>query len=109
MKSLEKVEKIVYEILTTDVNSRYSDHILYTKVINKLRPSLSTCNFKDIFCNYEAYRLPSFKAVERSRRKLTQKGLYIPPKNIKKEREEMVEKYIEYAVNTGGDISVYRK
>lgn len=103
---LKNLEKIVYEILTTDINSRYSDHILYTKVINKLRPSLSTCNFKDIFCNYEAYRLPSFKAVERSRRKLTEKGLYIPPENIKKEREEMVKKYVEYAVNSGGGISV---
>lgn len=104
---IKNLEKVVYEILTTDINSRYSDHILYTKVIYKINSSLITCNFKDIFCNYEAYKLPSFKAVERCRRKLTEKGLYIPPENIKKEREKMINTYIEYAVNSGGNINVH--
>lgn len=102
---LKTLEKIVLDVLNTNVDSRFSDHVLCTKVIFKIRPNLITTNFKDVFNNFEAYKLPSFASVERCRRKLAEKGLYTPPENIKKEREKMIEKYVEYAVRTGGDLN----
>lgn len=99
---MEKTEEIVKEVLEKNINSRFSDYILYLEVINNLKPELKNYDFKEIFINHKNYGLPSFKCVERARRKLEQKGLYISPKNIKIEREKMIKKYLDYAINEGG-------
>ena len=95
---MEKYENIVRQVLEENVNTRFSDNILYIEVIKKLRPDLQYKSFKEIFINYKYYRLPSIKTVERNRRLLEQKGLYVSPVNIKKEREKMIQVYLEYAL-----------
>lgn len=97
MKKILDTQKYVLEVLKNNVNSRFSDNILYLEVIYKIRPELKYLDFKNVFLNYKLLKVPSFKTVERARRKLEKLRLYVPPKNIKKEREKMIIEYINYA------------
>lgn len=106
--NLKKLENIVLEVLTENEDTRFSDHILYVAVVQKIKPSFKGFNFKTLFELYEYYNLPSFKAVERCRRKLTEIGKYTPPDNIKKGREELIKKYVEYATYENGGIEYGR-
>ena len=96
---MESLENLVLETLNENINTRFSDNILYLEVIYKIKPYLRDLDFRNIFINYSYYQIPSFKSIERTRRKLEQKGLYVSPKNIKEERENMIQKYLDYAMN----------
>ncbi len=96
---METIEELVLQTLNENINTRFSDNILYLEVIYKIKPYLRDLDFKTIFINYSCYGIPSIKTVERARRKLEQKGLYVSPKNIKEERENMIQKYLDYAMN----------
>ncbi len=106
MKKIYTTEKYVKQVLETNINTRYSDNVLYLETIYLIRPELRGLDFKQIFLNSKKYRIPSFKTVERCRRMLEKKGEYRAPINIKLEREKMIQEYLNYAVSTGGGIGV---
>lgn len=95
------LEEIVLDTLRRNINTQYSDNILYIEVIYKLKPELRGINFKYLFVNYISYKIPSFKTVERIRRKLEKDGRYIAPKSIKLERDKKINEYLDYAMERG--------
>lgn len=101
MKIIKETEKYVKEVLKNNVNARYSDNVLYVETIYLIKPELKGLDFKHIFLNCKNYGIPSFKTVERCRRKLEKKGEYKAPQNLKVERDKMIEEYVRYANNGG--------
>ena len=98
---LKKLEQIVIEILEKDVKARGNDHLLYTKVIFKMRPELSEYNYKHIFENYIDYQLPPFESVSRCRRNIQIKYPNLLDFKTYKHRRAKIQEYLNYAMESG--------
>lgn len=99
---LIKLEKIVKETLESNIETRSNDHLLYIEVILKIRPEISTCNFKHVFENYYDYKLPPFESVRICRRTLQRKNINLISDNAYIVRKRKIKEYVDYAIETGG-------
>lgn len=87
------VETRVEEILEFYPETRENDNLLYVKYIEEYH----YVDFnRDIFVSYEQYGLPSYKTVERARRKIqNEKFRYQSSETVEKARKEAEKDYIE--------------
>ena len=87
------IETRVKEILANYPNTRENDHCLYTTYLEEYH----YINFnKDNFVNYEQYGLPSFKSIERARRKIqNEQCLYKASEDVENGRREAERIYRE--------------
>lgn len=87
------VETRVEEILEFYPETRENDNLLYVKYIEEYH----YVDFnRDTFVSYEQYGLPSYKTVERARRKIqNEKFRYQSSETVEKARKEAEKDYIE--------------
>ena len=70
MKKFKKTEDFVKEILTRNPLTRSDDDLLYAVVCEKVNKDTLMLPFCVVVTNRKSMGLPSFKSVERCRRKL---------------------------------------
>lgn len=94
MSKVNVIETRVKEILEVYPNTRENDNLLYVTYLEEYH----YIDFnKEIFINYEEYGLPSFKSIERARRKIQNgKGIYKASEKVEENRKEAECKYREY-------------
>jgi len=93
MPKVNVIETRVKEILEYYPETRENDNLLYVKYIKEYHYVDFTEN---VFINYEEYGLPSFKSVERARRKIqNEEGTYKASEKVEEERREAEKNYIE--------------
>lgn len=95
MERIKVIESRVRELLEQIPDTRENDQKLYKTYIE-------TYHFvefnADTFVNYKDYGLPSFKSIERCRRKLQNEyGICEPSNDVVKERKEAEHEYEKYA------------
>lgn len=97
MSKVNVVETRVKEILEAYPNTRENDNLLYVTYLKEYH----YIDFnEETFINYEQYGLPSFKSVERSRRRIqNESGIYKASEDIEEKRKEAEH---EYRKNYGG-------
>ena len=93
MGRVNVIETRVKEILANYPNTRENDHCLYITYLEEYH----YINFnKDNFVNYEQYGLPSFKSIERARRKIqNEQCLYKASEGVEEGRREAEKEYRE--------------
>lgn len=97
MSKINIIEIRVRELLEQVESLRKNDNELYVTYIE-------TYHFvefnRETFINYKAYGLPSFKSIERARRKLQNEyGICEASEDVIKERREAERQYEEYAID----------
>lgn len=100
MTNIYKVEGLVKKVLEEFEDSRSSDEVLIFRVYKEINEDAM---IRELFCeimlNRNTYGLPSFKSIERSRRKVFEKYPYLKPKKITELRKEKEQEYKEYAIS----------
>ena len=93
MPKVNVIETRVKEILELYPETRENDNLLYVKYIKEYH----YIDFNEnVFINYEEYGLPSFKSVERARRRIqNEDGTYKASEKIEEKRKEAEKNYIE--------------
>ena len=92
MSRVNVIENRVKEILQEYPETRENDNLLYTKYIEEYHYVEFN---KNTFVHYEKYGLPSFKTIERNRRKIQNEQNYFKAsKDIEKKRREAEQDYI---------------
>ena len=98
MQRFKNLTNIVLEVLQEVPETRSCDDMLYLKVCEKVNPIYTNYPFCQIMQNIRRYGFPSYKSVERARRKIQRA---FPQLGATREVEEMriaeEEKYREYA------------
>lgn len=91
MSKINVIETRVKELLEEYPETRENDNLLYTKYIEEYH----YVDFnKNTFVHYEEYGLPSFKSVERCRRKIqNEQCKYQASEDIEKGRKEAEQYY----------------
>ena len=69
-KEFKQVRKLVKGILEECPNSRNSDNVLYTKVVEKMNKGALEKPFAEVMFTLEDLGLPCFETVRRTRQKL---------------------------------------
>lgn len=69
-KELKRTNKLVSRILEENPHTRNSDSQLYLAVIEDISPGISALSIADILLNLDAFNLPCFETVRRTRQKL---------------------------------------
>lgn len=97
-KELRTTTEIVKDILENDVMARNSDDYLYYMVCRKVNEIIVHLPFWKVMLNRKQYKFPSFKSVERARRKL-QKAYpeYAGDEEVEAQRVLNEEVFVEYA------------
>jgi len=91
-KKLIKTSILVKAILTECPATRYDDDLLYLKVCQYFNPSIDKFPFGTVFTNLKIYDLPSYKSVERARRKIQAENPELAPGQKAKEKRVKAEK-----------------
>lgn len=95
---LEKIEDLVKKILEEYPDSRTSDDVLVFRVYKEINEDAMV---RELFCevllNRKQYNLPSYKSIERCRRKIFAKYPELKPKKVTEFREQKEEEYREYS------------
>jgi hypothetical protein len=95
MSKINIIEPRVKEILEQIPKTRENDELLYSIYIEKYHDIQFS---KEIFINYKDYKIPSFKTIERARRKIQNKqNCYLASEDIFEKRREAEQEYREYA------------
>ena len=90
-----KLKDEIKELLINSQWNRNSDYALYADYIKSKYPGEKSTNYYNIMSEYKAYKIYSFKAVERARRNLQAEALengdtsILSDKQIKKYRDEL--------------------
>lgn len=85
-------------ILTNYPDSRNDDCVLISLVVEKLNPAIKGLKFNFVLENSKILGLPSFKTIERNRRKLQRKYPELrADKEVENARAELEEEYKEFA------------
>ena len=97
MEKISVIEIRVRELLEQVPTLRESDEKLYITYVE----TYHYVEFnKDIFANYKDYDLPSFKSIERARRKLQNEyGICEANEDVREERREAEKRYKNYATD----------
>lgn len=91
MAKISVIETRVKEILENSPTTRENDNLLYVTYLEEYH----YIDFnRQTFVNYERYGLPSFKSIERVRRKIqNEEGKYKASGDIERKRVEAEQKY----------------
>lgn len=107
--NLYKVEDIVKKVLEKYPDSRNNDDVLIFRVYKEINEDVM---IRELFCevllNRKKYNLPSYKSIERCRRKLVKEYPELKPvEEVQKARDKEENNYINYAI--GGYTSSFMK
>lgn len=92
MSRVNVIETRVKEILQEYPETRENDNLLYVKYIEEYHYIEFN---KNTFVHYEEYGLPSFKSIERSRRRIqNEQCSYKASEDTEKKRREAEHEYI---------------
>lgn len=94
-----KTEDLVYEILLENKDAREDDYILIAEYYYRLNPEIVNLKFNYVFLAHKELNLPSFKSIERARRKVQARHPEVVNIKTKLKREQLKEKYKEYHLN----------
>ena len=98
MEKLIKTSVLVKKILEELPEARNNDMLLYYRVCEARNRTCLGMPFGMVLVNLKEFKLPSFKSVERARRKVQEKHPELAArKDIKDVRKEEENKYINYA------------
>lgn len=102
MVKLKKVNELVHSILIEYPETRNSDAELYCRVAQYVEKetgrSILDNYFGYVMCHLKEYKLPSFKSVERARRKVQEHYPHLASdKKVKQMREEKEDEYRKYS------------
>lgn len=94
MSKVNVIETRVKEVLENSPLTRENDNLLYVTYLEEYH----YIDFnKQTFINYEQYGLPSFKSIERARRKIqNEERKYKASEGIERNRIEAEQNYKEY-------------
>lgn len=100
MNKLLKIKNLVQFILENYPKTRSDDELLYLTVCKRLNPSIDKFPFGTVFTHLKSYGLPSFKSVERARRKLQREFPELAAdKEVKAARTEQEGKFKAFALD----------
>lgn len=100
MTDLYKLEDIVKDVLINYRDTRSNDDVLIFRVYKKLNEDAVVRElFCEILLNRKQYNLPSYKSIERCRRKIYQKHPELNPKKVAELRARQEKKIIDYAID----------
>ena len=93
MGKVNVIETRVRELLEYNPATRENDNLLYVTYLKEYH----YIDFTEVtFINYEQYGLPSFKSIERARRKIqNEQNQYKASEQIEKKRKEAEKSYIQ--------------
>lgn len=95
MKKINIIESRLKEILGQIPKTRENDELLYSIYIEKYHDIQFS---REIFINYKDYKLPSFKTIERARRKIqNNQNCYLASEEFSEKRREAEQKFREYS------------
>lgn len=95
---IRKLEKVVKEVLETNIKSRNDNFVLVLEVYKKLEIPVKE-EFMGLMIEHNKYELPSFESVVRSRRKVIEKYPQLQATEVVRElREDQKQMYIDYAI-----------
>ena len=100
MQRLMIVEEVVEKILNIREDARENDDILYLYVCEYFNRGVSSMSLKNFLTTRKTTGCPDVASVKRARRKVFEKRPELKPKKITELREEMVEVYVDYAINS---------
>lgn len=99
MSKIKKVEHVVERILRANEDSRKSDDILYLNVCTNFNADAPSMTLEEFLSNRKSVGCPNFETVRRTRQKVFEKHPELKPAKITKLREEMIEVFVDYALN----------
>jgi hypothetical protein len=99
MKRLKNVEVVVEKILDIRKDARENDDILYLCVCEYFHRGVSSMTLKDFLKSRKDTGCPNFETVRRTRQKIFEKRPELKPEKVTKLREDMVDVYVDYAIN----------
>ncbi len=99
LEEQHKVEDLVYEILLENKNAREDDYILIAEYYHRLNPEIGNLKFNYVFLAHKELNIPSFKSIERARRKVQARHPELVDTKTKLIREQLKEEYKEYHLN----------
>ena len=99
LENQAKVEDLVYQILLENKRAREDDYILIAEYYYKINPEIVNLKFNYVFLAHKELNLPSFKSIERARRKV--QAMYPELANTKTKilREKLREEYKDHYLN----------
>ena len=101
MNNLYKLEELVKDVLVNYEDSRSNDDVLIFRVYKEINEDAM---IRELFCevllNRKQYNLPSYKSIERCRRKIFEKHPELKPKRITKIRKAKETEFKNYAVSS---------
>lgn len=100
MERLIKIEEIVEKILNVRQDARENDDILYLYVCEYFNRGISSMSLKNFLTTRKDTGCPDMASVKRARRKVFEKRPELKPPKITKFREEMIDVYVDYAINS---------
>ena len=93
MAKIDVIQTRVREILENYPNTRENDNLLYVTYLEEYHYIEFS---KDKFVNYKEYGLPSFKSIERARRKIqNEENSYKASEDVESGRVEAEHRYKE--------------
>lgn len=102
MNKLLKTINLVRFILENYPETRNDDALLYVTACKAVNPSIDMFPFGTVFTHYKTYGLPSYKSVERARRKLQRENPELAAtKEVKEARTEQEGKFKAFALDKG--------
>ena len=97
MTEVEKISKIVEEILNADPLARNDDRYLYCEVVRKIKPHVL---FEPFAMVYMDKSLPSTETVRRSRQKIQEQNKYLrADPDVEAGRMLKEQEFFDFAVN----------
>lgn len=99
MNKLYKTEDIVLKVLENQPETRKDDYLLILSVWESICPEIKDLSISFVFANIKELKLPSFKTIERNRRKIFETRKDLTDKKTTDARFEETITYIDYALN----------
>lgn len=98
MKNIKKINDVVLQVLKENKVARNSDNELYLEVCERFNPAVMQQPFGKVFAFPKYWNIPSFKSVERVRRKVQAHHPELASdKKIEAMRKEKEEEYRKFA------------
>ena len=95
---LTKIQDIVDLQLHNDVKTRESDDYLYIKVLEYIRPNITSRPFEYVLSHIDELGLPHYESVRRTRQKNQAEKPYLKPdESVRRYRLDNEQKYRDYA------------
>ena len=90
--------KVVEQILEANIEARNDDPLLYSLVIQRMNNSIANIPVGIFFKNFYSYKLPSYDAVSRCRRKIQRSRIELSgDPEVESARMELEEEYKDWS------------